>query len=95
MISSKDRAKLKSLVTLESATCIIGKEGLSDNCFDSIKGALKSREILKISVLNACEIDAKTLANMLEEKLECEIVGIIGKKILIYKFNKNNKKHAL
>jgi len=95
MVTSKERAKLKSLVSLESATCIIGKEGLSENCLESVKKALKAREILKISVLPTCDEDAKTLANLIVENLECEIIGVIGKKIIIYKFNKNNKKHAL
>lgn len=95
MITSKERAKLKSLVSLESAICIIGKEGLSENCLESIENALLAREVVKINVLPACDSDTKTLAELLEEKLVCELVGVIGKKIIIYKFNKRNKKHAL
>lgn len=95
MITSKERAKLKSITSLESAICIIGKDGLSDNCVESIKDAVKAREVVKINVLNTCELDAKTLANMLVEKIACEVVGVIGKKIIVYKFNKRNKTHAL
>ena len=95
MITSKERAKLRSIVSLESAICIIGKDGLSEKCLESIDEALKAREVVKINVLPACEIDAKTLANTIVENLECELIGVIGKKIIIYKFNKKNKKHAL
>ncbi|NCB48708.1 MAG: YhbY family RNA-binding protein [Clostridia bacterium] len=95
MITSKERAKLKSIVSLESAVCIIGKEGLSENCLESIEKAVVAREVVKINVLPVCETDAKTLANTIVESLECELIGVIGKKIIIYKFNKKNKKHAL
>lgn len=95
MITSKDRAKLKSLVNKENSVCIVGKDGLTPSCLKGIGDALKAREVVKISLLASSTKDAQSVADEIANALECEIVGVIGKKILAYKLNPNNKKHAL
>ncbi len=95
MLTSKDRAKLKNIISKESPVCIIGKEGLSETCMSGINDALIAREIVKISVLTTCDKEAKTLANEIEETLKCEVVDVIGKKIIVYKLNNKKKIHVL
>ena len=59
MITSKIRATIKGFASTEPAVCQIGKDGLSPMVLDSIAKALKARELVKITVLQNCEEDAK------------------------------------
>lgn len=95
MISSKDRAKLKNIIANENSIFQIGKEGLTDPLLEGIDESLSKRELIKINVLQNCKIDINNLASTLQEKLNCEIVLKIGRKIAIYRFNKKNKTHVL
>ena len=95
MISSKQRAKLKSIISTEQAICNVGKDGLSELCVKSIEQALDARELIKINVLQNCELSSRQVADMLIEKLNCEIVDVLGRKIVVYKFNKEKKTHIL
>ena len=94
MLTSKQRAKLKSIISNEQPVVQVGKEGLSENSLDGISKVLKARELIKISVLQNCDSDAKTLAYEISEKLNCEVVAVIGKKIVLYKYNPKNKQHV-
>lgn len=95
MISSKQRAKLKSLVSTEKSVYQVGKEGLSQNCKEGILQALEAREVIKVNILQSCELSPREVAENLAKQFDCEVVDVIGKKIILYKFNKDNKKHCL
>ena len=95
MITSKERALLKRIVSSQSAVYQIGKDGLNELNLNGIMEALTAREIIKINVLQNCDEPIKDLAGAICEKLNCELVGIIGRKIIIYKLNPKNKNHVL
>lgn len=95
MISSKDRAYLKRVISVESPVYQVGKDGLNQKNIDGINQALTARELIKINILQNCDMSAKEVSNILQETLSCETVGIIGRKVIIYKFNPKNKTHAL
>ena len=93
MLTSKQRANLKRIISTEQPVAQIGKDGLSENCLDGISKVLDARELVKINVLANCDSAAKTLANDIAEQLNCDVVAVIGKKIILYKYNPKNKKH--
>lgn len=95
MLTSKDRATLRGIASTEEAVCFVGKDGLSESCLESIEDALTARELIKISVLQNCDSDTRSITNEICEKLECDCVGIVGRKIVVYKYNPNNKNHVL
>lgn len=95
MLTSKERAYLRGVASTQEAVCFVGKDGLSDMCLASISDALRAREIVKISVLQNCDCDTKSVASEICEKLECECVGVVGRKIIAYKLNPKNKNHIL
>lgn len=95
MLTSKLRSKLKAIMSKEPAICHIGKDGTTQNVLQSINNALIARECVKISVLNNCDDDLRNIANKIEIALSCETVDILGRKILLYKFNKDNKNHII
>ena len=91
MLTSKERAYLRGVASTQEAVCFVGKDGLSDMCLASISDALRAREI----VLQNCDCDTKSVASEICERLECECVGIVGRKIIAYKLNPKNKNHIL
>ena len=46
----------------------------------------------RVNVLQNCELSSRQVADMLIEKINCEIVDVLGRKIVVYKFNKEQDK---
>jgi len=46
---------------------------------------LEARELVKIKVLKNCDYTAKEIATKLQETLNCEIVLVVGSKVIIYR----------
>ena len=64
-------------------------------CTAAIAEALEARELIKISVLNNCADDPREIAQMVAERTRSQVVQVIGKKIVLYKESKDNKKIIL
>lgn len=95
MFTSKQRSNLRSLAQDIEPIGQIGKGGLSDNMIASFSDALEKRELIKITVLNNSEDDAKGTSEELAKKLRAEIVCTIGHKIVLYRFShKDGVKHV-
>ena len=58
----------------------------------SVDEALAARELIKISVLQNCLDDPRQMAEVLAERTHADVVQVIGKKIVLYKEGKDNKK---
>ena len=94
MFTTKQRSKLRSLAQTIEPVGQIGKGGISDNLVKSFSDVLDKRELIKITVLNNTEDDAKSLSIELSEKLNAEVVCVIGHKIVLYRYsNKKGVKH--
>jgi RNA-binding protein len=94
MLNSKQRAMLKKYIAQTPAICFVGKEGLSENCLASITQALTAREVIKIAVLQNCDLTAREVADQIEKTLKADIVSVVGKKIIAYKYSAFAKKHV-
>lgn len=91
-MTSKQRAYLKGLAMKQDAILQIGKSSLTPEFTASVEEALEARELIKISVLQNCMDDPRALAQMLAERTRSQVVQVIGKKIVLYKEGKNDKK---
>lgn len=89
MLTGKQKRYLRSLAVNEKAIFQIGKDGLSDNLYTSIKEALKSRELVKIAVLKTCELEINEIIIDICAHTSSELVQKIGKTIVIYKQSKD------
>ncbi len=94
MLNSKQRALLKSYVSTQDSVCFVGKDGLSEAVIDSITKALLAREVIKITVLQNCELSPREVADQLQNDLKVDVVAVIGKKVIVYKYSANIKKHV-
>ncbi len=96
MLSKSDRIKLRSMAQTMPDLVYIGKEGLTDNVISQVDNNLFAHELIKIKVQNTCDIDKNEIADILCEKLDAEVVTIIGTKIILYKLSDKEKiKHIL
>ena len=70
----------------------IGTGSISPSLVAAISEALEPRELIKISVLKNCADDPKEIAQILAERTRSQVVQVIGKKIVLYKEGKDDKK---
>lgn len=94
-MTSKQRAYLKSLASTMDPVFQIGKSSLTPEVTEAISEVFNTRELIKVSILKNCADDPKVIAQMLAERTKSEVVHVIGKKIVLYKENKDNKKIIL
>jgi RNA-binding protein len=95
MLTSKQRAYLRSLATNENAIMQVGKGGIGDNLQKTVSDALEARELIKLSVLENCEYTPRETADELARAVGADVVGVIGRKIILYRESKDNKKIEL
>ncbi len=94
-MTSKQRAYLKGLAMNIDPVFQIGKGSLTPEVTDAVSEAFNNRELIKIAVLKNCADDPRALGEMLAERTHSQLVQVIGKKIVLYKENKDNKKIEL
>ena len=94
-LTSKQRAYLKSLASTMDPIFQIGKSSLTPEVTAAIGEAFNTRELIKVAVLKNCFDDPKELAQMVAERTKSTVVQVVGKKIILYKENKDNKKIEL
>lgn len=95
MLTSKQRAYLRGLATNEPSIMQVGKGGIGDNLIKTISDALEARELIKLSVLENCEYTTREAADALAEATDSDVVGVIGRKIILYRESVNHKKIEL
>ena len=70
----------------------IGKSSLTPENTEAISEALAARELIKISVLNNCMDDPREIAQVVAERTRSQVLQVIGKKIVLYREGKDDKK---
>jgi len=91
MLTPQERAKLRGYSNPLKDLVFIGKEGLTDNVCKQIQDNLYAHELIKIKVQKSVADDIKAFADELSKKCECEVVAVMGNKIIVYKETKKPK----
>ena len=91
-MTSKQRAYLKGLAMNLEPIFQVGKSSVTPELTQDVEEALEARELIKISVLQNCLDDPRQMAEVLAERTHADVVQVIGKKIVLYKEGKDNKK---
>ena len=94
-MTSKQRAYLKGLAMNLDPIFQIGKNSLTPEITAAIQAALEARELVKISVLQNCADDPRELAAVVSERTRSQVVQVIGKKIVLYKEGREEKKKII
>jgi len=88
VLTSKERAGLRSEANKLASILHVGKSGVTPELTESLNEALEARELVKIDVLNNCEEDVRDIASKLSERTRSEIVQVIGRKMVFYRKSK-------
>ncbi|EOT42880.1 ribosome assembly RNA-binding protein YhbY [Enterococcus columbae] len=69
----------------------IGKGGVNDAMNKQIGEALEKRELIKVSLLQNTDEIAEDAAKQIAQALQCEIVQVIGRVLVLYKASSKEK----
>lgn len=87
MLTSKQRAKLKSLASAENAIFQVGKAGIGEQLTRQVEDALRARELVKVTVLETSPEPVADAAARLADACDAELVQVIGRRFVLYRRN--------
>lgn len=94
-LTSKQRAYLMSLASNLDVIMNIGKSSLTDEIINAVEETFNTHELIKIGVLKNCTDDPRTIAEAIAENTGSTVVKVIGKKIILYKKDRDNQQIIL
>ena len=92
MITTKQRAYLRSLASTYDTIMQVGKGGVTPNIVKTISDALEARELIKLRVLENSEYTPREAAEEIAEATNSEVVTVIGTKFVLYRESEKHKK---
>lgn len=95
MITSKQRAYLRGLANGIPAIMQIGKGGIGENLIKTVSDALEARELIKLTVLENSMESPREMADDLADATGADVVGVVGRKVILYRESVNSKKIEL
>lgn len=87
MITTKQRAKLRGLANKADTILQIGKAGVIETTVTQVDDALTARELIKLRCLETAPLTAREAAQDLSERLNAEIVQVIGTRFVLFRRN--------
>ena len=95
MLTSKQRAYLRAVAARMDTIFQVGKGGVNDNMCEQISNALEARELIKLRVLDNCDLNAKEAAQIIAEETDSDVVQVIGTRFVLYRESVDHKKIEL
>ena len=95
MITSKQRAYLRSISQNLDTIFQIGKGGITEEICTQIANALEARELIKARVLDNSGYTAKEAANEIADAISCDVVSCVGTRFVLYKESQKKKRIEL
>ncbi len=95
MLTSKERAKLRTLANPMETILQVGKGGIGEQLVKQVDDALRARELIKLRVLETAPAFAREAAQELADKTGAEVVQVIGTRFVLYRQNKKDPKIIL
>lgn len=85
VLTGKQKREFRALGNRLKPEVWIGKEAVSEGSIQTLQNSFHTKELVKVKILENCDVDKKVIARQLGERTGAEIVQIIGKTILLYK----------
>ena len=95
MLTSKQRAHLRSIAQSYNPIFFIGKLGVTDETINQLENAINARELIKIGVQENCEYNAREAADIIAPRLDAEVVTVIGRKFVLWRRSRDPKKRVI
>ena len=87
MLTSKERAELRSQATTIDTTLMVGKGGVTDAVIAEAENQLNARELVKGKVLEGAMMTPREVCDEICQYTGAEGVAVIGTKFVIYRFS--------
>ena len=84
-MTTKQRAKLRSMANTMEPVLQIGKDGITDNVCKQAWDALEARELIKVTVLKNAPDFARGMCDELCARVHAEPIQVIGSRFVIYR----------
>ena len=95
MLTSRQRAYLRSMANGLDTILQVGKDGISDNTIEQVKGALETRELIKCRVLETSPLTSREAAEALALAARGEVVQVIGTRFVLFRIQQDKKKRKI
>ncbi len=87
MLTSKERAELRSQATTLDTTLMVGKGGVTDAVIAEADNQLTARELVKGKVLEGAMLTPREACDAICEATGADGVAVIGTKFVIWRFS--------
>ncbi len=87
MLTSKERAELRSKATALDTTLMVGKGGVTDTVLAEAENQLTARELIKGKVLEGALMSPREVSDEICAATGAEGVAVIGTKFVLYRFS--------
>lgn len=95
MLTSKQRAYLRSLANSIDTIVMVGKSGMSPELVKQADDALTARELIKGRALETAPLSAREAAEELAKETNSEVVQVIGTRFVLYRRHPKEPKIVL
>ena len=96
MLTSKQRAYLRSLAVKEDTILMMGKSGMSPELIKQADDALEKRELIKGRVLpESSHMTSREAAEAIAQETGSDVVQVIGSRFVLYRKKKKDPKIVL
>ena len=87
MLTSKERAALRSQSNALETTLMVGKSGITQAVIEEAERLLTARELVKGKVLEGALLSHREVSDALCEAIGAEGIACLGSKFVIYRFS--------
>ena len=87
MLTSKERAELRSMANGLETTLMVGKGGITDAVIAEAENLLTAKELVKGKVLEGAFMTPREVSDAICEATGAEGIAVIGTKFVIYRFS--------
>lgn len=84
-LNGKQKRKLRALAHPLKPVVQIGQRGITDAVALQVDAALGDHELIKVRLAAESPIDRKEAADLLGSRTACEVAGMIGRVLILYR----------
>lgn len=85
MLSGKQKRYLRALGHGLKPVVLVGKNDINSTLTEETVAALAAHELIKIKLLESCQMDRHEAAASLAQAADAEVAQILGRTILLYR----------
>ena len=85
MLTGKQKRYLRGLGHDLKPVVQVGKNELSESLLTEMAGSLAKHELIKVRILESCELDRHEVAEKLARAAAAECVHVLGRTLLFYR----------